>query len=178
MMSGSSWSGVGKPQNGELVKCIAVKAVGKKVAQKYFSQDFSSALVEGEVLNADDARKIKVRWSLPNEHIVETHSIRVLIGAQQQLHKHPTSKSDILTGLERGMEEELCHEDGDVIMDELAGDDEPTESERLAAEGPPVESEGDNLLKPHDQLWKEIPGGVDVCWRTSWGKRKWNPVLK
>ena len=76
------------------------------------------------------------------------------------------------------MEEELCHEDGDVIMDELAGDDEPTESERLAAEGPPVESEGDNLLKPHDQLWKEIPGGVDVCWRTSWGKRKWNPVLK
>lgn len=84
VMPGTSWSGVGKPKNGETIKAIAEKSLGKKLAKEHFKDQYSTAVVEGEVLDCTDARKLQVSWSHPGGQTVGKHNQRVLIGSKNQ----------------------------------------------------------------------------------------------
>lgn len=177
-MPGSLWSGLGKPPNGELVKCVAEKALTKKLAKQHFKDTFSTALVEGEVLDSSDARKIKVRWVYPGGQHEAYHSKALLIGRAQEA-SHRKEAENANSGVEnRGTEEELVREAGAQLIDPTGEDDPPEEEPLPAAVDPGIIPEADDMLNPHEQRWKEIPGGVPTCWRAESGKQEWQPHLQ
>lgn len=136
------WSGLGKPRSGEAVKAVAEKALGSKLAKEHFKERSSTALVEGEVLVADDARSIQVRWAHPGGQHLGKHSKSILLGTLQETGAVNAAQPAVSGGAERGTEDELCAALGGMIVGE-EGSEEPPPEERLPpAEDPAV---GDQL---------------------------------
>lgn len=169
-MPGTCWSGHGKPANGETVRAVAEKALGKQLAKELFKDHLSTAVVEGEVVDNTDARKISIRWTHPGGLKDGTHSSRVLIGGQKHASDGGGVENNDLGEQRRGTEAELCTEEGDVIVE-----DDPEESPTLevplpADIDPSLGPQVQDLLKPHDQVWRENEHGVPVCWRAGDGR--------
>lgn len=102
------WPGLGNFPDGEIVSALAEKALGKKQAKEHFKEKSSTALVEGEVLAANDARSITVRWSYPGGQFVGKHARKALIGLQQEASARKQAEPNVSERGLRGTEAELC----------------------------------------------------------------------
>jgi len=137
-MPPTPWSGLGKPKSGEAVKAVAEKALGSKLAKEHFKERSSTALVEGEVLVADDARSIQVRWAHPGGQHLGKHSIRILLGTLQETGAVNAAQPAVSKGAGRGTEQELCASLGGIIVGEDWSEEPPPEERLPPAEDPAV----------------------------------------
>ena len=78
-MSGSPWSGNGKPVIGDSVRAYVSKILPKKMALEHFPGGDGTAILEGVVTDNTDARGLGIEWEASQRQCVQevhrpTHS--------------------------------------------------------------------------------------------------------
>ena len=94
-MSGSPWSGNGKPVIGDSVRAYVSKILPKKMALEHFPGGDGTAILEGVVTDNTDARGLGIEWKLPNDSAFKRSTAqRILlraVGATDAPEPCPTS---------------------------------------------------------------------------------------
>lgn len=180
-MSGSPWSGIGKPVIGDSVRALAHKILPKNMAKQHFPEDHATASIEGVVTENKDARKLGIEWKLPNDSVYKSiNAKRILLGADQAappIFRGVGPPDANVGGVLRGTEEEICLNAGDRLVDPHSEDleEEMAVPPELSPQEDPLSAPvGNDPLNPHGQLWQEVEGAVAIDKRT---EDRWRPKL-
>ena len=180
-MSGSLWSGNGKPAIRDVVYGLAVKVLPKTMAKKHFPGTHMTARIEGVLTNNTDARKLAVDWKLPDGSVLTgSHAQRILFGTEQVAQPFLEGVGPDLANVDQvfvGTEAELCPGAGDVLVDvdpDDVGEDLETPEELSPQDDPAASEVGNDTRNPHGQKWEVLEGGVTIDKRT---EVHWRPRL-
>ena len=165
-----SQSANGKPKKDETVRILASKILTAKELNQYYQNEKATAVIEGTVLNSDDARSLRILWKTPTGEKEGKHALKSLLGWE----KNPKSTATRENG--DFEEEELDNGgaprsgDGQEVILGYFDEDGDVRMEEEEVEPP----DPNQKLNPHGLQWEIASEGITIdyrnpgtydCWR-------------